>query len=361
MKLSEAAAIIGVPVDASKSEARKAYLSRARLLHPDRFAGSSSEDVAAATAAMAQLNHANEVFQSGASDDWNEQEEDEFTPPSSSTSSSSTWSSSSSGAWSDASTACDMCGWGPATQVKFNTVVGLIIFWRWSTLDAKLCRGCGEAAYNDSQGSTLLKGWWGIIAPFANLIAFFLNLSRVVQVRALSRPVGRYLGANTLLMHPLPPVTPWYKRPASVVASIAALSIVGLVIAALLVPAASSSISSEPTLTTCIKGGNVEESCAPGTTWTYSYCYNLDPSAPTPSLLRYESDKWVPVDLEPIGLVWNGSRRVLAPSNFGECPDEYPYLVKFVGSQTELGAVTYRVSTGTFYDDFTATVTADRN
>jgi hypothetical protein len=331
--------------------------------------------------------------------------------------------------------------------VKFSTVVGLVIFWRWGTLNATLCRSCGEAAYNDSQGSTLLKGWWGLIAPFGNLIAFFLNMSRIGKVRALSKPVGRYPGAHTLLTHPLPQSTPWYKRPASMVASVIALSIVGFIIAALLQPVVSTSTSSssnatefvdvppvgscwsveddggpasyeevpcnspratlvisksvlnssecgfdffpendgsfscldrlptdsieqpsnettaepaEPVtatgisgipfsdLTTCIKGVNVENTCAPGATWTYSYCYDIDPADPTVSLLRSSGGKWDPVD------------QLVARSSPSVCSEPgFPYLVVFEVTQKKLGPVKYRLVAGTFNDDFTATVTGD--
>ncbi len=63
MNRTMAAAILGVPEGATVDEARKAYRARARLLHPDRLGGMSSQDAQTAHTAMAQLNEAMEVFQ----------------------------------------------------------------------------------------------------------------------------------------------------------------------------------------------------------------------------------------------------------------------------------------------------------
>jgi hypothetical protein len=234
MNRAEAAAILGVSPNASMSDAKKAYLSRARLLHPDRFAGAAPEDVAAATTAMAQLNEAWTVLQQSPSTS------DERPPSPSTSSSSSSEERESSGAnggpsgpteWSDPSTACALCGWGPAAPVKFNSVTGLVLFWRWGTLTGPLCRLCGEAMYNESQRSTLLKGWWGVVAPLATVVAFVGNALKIGKIRALPNPVARYPGAFTALPAPIPVSVHWYKRPASIVASLTALAIIGFIVA----------------------------------------------------------------------------------------------------------------------------------
>jgi len=232
---AEAAAILGVPTSASEAEARKSYLTRARLLHPDRFAGAPESDVQAATEAMAQLNAAFAVFRGDAQFTADE----EPTPPPPPPPSAGSDAAGQSGAVN--ADACSLCGYAPAVRVKFHTVTGLILFWRWGTLDGLLCRRCGEAMYNESQRSTLLKGWWGLIAPIATVIAFLGNLSRIGTVRRLSEPQFRVPGAPVLLPHPMVFSRPWFKRPASLLSTGIALLVIAFIIAALLTPTSRSS------------------------------------------------------------------------------------------------------------------------
>lgn len=138
--------------------------------------------------------------------------------------------------WSDANTACDICGWGPATQVTFNSVTGIILFWRWHTFDAKLCHFCGIAMYNESQRNTLLKGWWGIIAPLATVVAFLGNLGRVGAVKRLPLPQGRCPSVYALVPVPLIHSKAWFKSPASLIATAVALVIVVSIVSSILSP-----------------------------------------------------------------------------------------------------------------------------
>jgi DnaK suppressor protein len=66
MSRFEAAAVLGIDESASLVEARKAFLSRVRLVHPDRFMDFPEGDRVAATKAMAQLNDAIDAFASQA-------------------------------------------------------------------------------------------------------------------------------------------------------------------------------------------------------------------------------------------------------------------------------------------------------
>jgi len=120
-----------------------------------------------------------------------------------------------------------MCGWGPARQVKFNSVQGIIIWWRWGTINAQLCRLCGTAAYNEAQRSSLTRGWWGIIAPIATIIAFLGNMTRIATIKSLPLPQGRSPHAITLLPIPMIFDTPWYKRPLAWVSTAIAFGLAG--------------------------------------------------------------------------------------------------------------------------------------
>lgn len=222
MNHDQAATLIGVAPTTNHAEARKAYLSRARLLHPDRFAGGSSEETAAATAAMAQLNQAWEVFQAGpqASPRQPDAPPDPMShlPKYSGTD------------------VCDICGWGPATHVKFHSVTGMILFWRWGTFEANVCRLCGQAMYHENQRSTLTRGWWGIIAPLATIVAFIGNMSQVSKVKALPLPQGRNPYAQALFPTPIAWFKPWFKRPLALICTAIALYVIGSIAAGLMQP-----------------------------------------------------------------------------------------------------------------------------
>lgn len=232
MNRAEATALLGVPESATASEVRKAFLARARLLHPDRFAGGSPADIAAATAAMAQLNEANEVMSSTTPS----------APPHESSGRTGERPHAPSGdsfgypVWTDATTACDICGWGPARPVTFHSVTGMILFWRWGTFQATVCRECGLSFYNEHQRSTLLKGWWGLIAPIATVVAFIGNLGSVGAIKKLGAPSGRHPNARTLTPVPLMFRTPWFKRPLSLIATAVAGIIIVAIVSSLVTP-----------------------------------------------------------------------------------------------------------------------------
>ena len=219
MNRLQAATLLGISENSTPSESRKAYLTRARLLHPDRLVDGTQEDIIAANNAMAQLNHAYEVMQKPPAAEPTSPQRDDSPPadnygfP----------------VWSDPSRTCDLCGWGPATQVKFNSVSGFIIFMRWYKFQAKLCRICARSMYDENQRSTLARGWWGIFSFFATIFIFFTNMAALARTRSLGAPVGRYPGAYTISPIPLVLTKQWYKRPSAIIASIVALGIVALI------------------------------------------------------------------------------------------------------------------------------------
>ena len=164
MNRPQAAVLLGGKESASAAEIRKAYLTRSRLLHPDRFSGSPAEDIQAAIAAMSQINAAYEILtnedsnkatdpgalivQCGTCGQRNRVStpervvcsicKEDLRPKQQAR-----------GAehadagfprWGHGESSCSICGWGPARQVKFNSVTGWIIFWRWFTFEAACCR-----------------------------------------------------------------------------------------------------------------------------------------------------------------------------------------------------------------------------
>lgn len=114
---------------------------------------------------------------------------------------------------------CDLCGWRPATALKLHSVTGLVLFWRWHTIELTCCRSCGTAAYNECQRQTLLKGWWGIVAPAATLVAFVGNFKRFSVIRDLGEPRERHPRSNAPWAAPAVGSKPWWKRPMSLIAT----------------------------------------------------------------------------------------------------------------------------------------------
>lgn len=252
MNRMQAAALLGVEVDSSATEAKKAYTSRARLLHPDRFADASASDLAAATSAMAQLNEAYEVFQAGHAANSGSSSDETFIVSCPSCDKRNRVPLSARGAncancgeplfrsgeeeqpeehdselpsWPDPSTACDLCGWGPAAPVTYRSVTGIIIWWRWSTFEAVVCSECNRAMFHESQARTLARGWWGIIAPFAAIIALVMNWVARSGSRRLGAPEGKCWEKYSLLPLPLYGAKVWWKRPGALIGLGIALAI----------------------------------------------------------------------------------------------------------------------------------------
>ena len=243
MDRMQAAAVLGVTSDANAAQVKKAFLARARLLHPDRLGhGASADEIKSANEAMAQLNLANSIMQepptrsnSGSARTRDQAPPENYGFP----------------VWSEGHTSCDMCGWGPAKNVKFYAVTGLIIFLRTYTFDAKMCRSCALGIYNEAQRNTLLKGWWGIFSFFVTIVTFILNASHVNSVKSMLPPQGRYPGAYSLSPVPLPALRPWWKSPGSMIASAIAIGVTVMFVAGAVDdasrPTAPASIPTTPT------------------------------------------------------------------------------------------------------------------
>jgi ribosomal protein S27E len=247
----QAAAILGVDPSATQEAIRKSFRARARIMHPDRFAAGNEDDHAAATVAMSQLNDAyavltaqdtltsadfmiilcpvcgqkNRVANTATKANCGScatalnltspinNESTDFNFP----------------VWDYPDNACDICGWGPAQSVKYNSVAGNILWWRWFTFDAVLCRACSRAMFHENQASTMARGWWGILAPVATLIALIGNTYRYSATQSLQKPEGKSPQKYALIPYPIMFVKPAWQRPAAVIGTLIALSILIIV------------------------------------------------------------------------------------------------------------------------------------
>jgi hypothetical protein len=212
MDVATAYVMLGLERTASYEEARATYRARAQLLHPDR---ANEAARAEAERAMSQLNVAWDVVLA-------DLRERHFQAPPEPTDA----------ARPPVDGECDLCGWGPARPITLRRTTGLIIVWRWARTRNTLCRRCGNAWYAENQAYSLVRGWWGIVAPVANVINMFRNRVAIgAHRRRLGEPTDRPPGVVTLFSSPMPWRSPW-RRPSSILATLAASLVLGVLVAA---------------------------------------------------------------------------------------------------------------------------------
>jgi hypothetical protein len=72
--------------------------------------------------------------------------------------------------------------------VTFRQCTGLVLVFRVLTFKGRYCRECAELTFQRTTRHTLLTGWWGVFAVFANIYIVCANLLMYRRVRALGRP-----------------------------------------------------------------------------------------------------------------------------------------------------------------------------
>lgn len=218
MDLGQAYATLGVDESTPLDEVRRRFRMRAQMLHPDRHLN-QADLRREAERAMAELNRAWETVQMAdrsGSRRIPAQEPDEADPQ----------------RRLPLVGECDMCGARPATQVTLKQVTGQILFWKQRTLKCEVCRGCGLNLFRELQSATLVTGWWGVLAPLANLVAIKGNLGARTTVLRLAPPGERDPNVSTPFPPGMPAVIPVTHRPAPWFASVGAAVLAGALIAA---------------------------------------------------------------------------------------------------------------------------------
>jgi hypothetical protein len=98
---------------------------------------------------------------------------------------------------------CEECAGSPAVRIKLHRVEPGGFGPRVRTTEALLCRDCGLRACRRTQLVTLRRGWWGVLAPFANLRAMSKNSTERAFLSRLEPAVPRALpGSGPLLQVP---------------------------------------------------------------------------------------------------------------------------------------------------------------
>jgi hypothetical protein len=235
-----------------------AYLMRAQMLHPDKYAG-RPDLRAEAERAMTQLNLAWEALRAAPpederaarerlNDEW-ETEARTYRPP--------------------AIGECDLCGSSPARPFTLRQATGMVLFWRQRRFQAELCRSCGISLFRDVQASGLTKGWWGIVAPLANIVDMTLNLAVRQDITRMPPPAFR----DPLVISPFPIAMPLrpsvFRRPgpwiATAVASVLALTIISSAVEDQTSTPAPAPASYRGPLGSCLDGVGAETSCSSST------------------------------------------------------------------------------------------------
>ncbi len=195
-------AALGVDPESSIEEIKSAYRRLAFDNHPDRHVGASPEEIDRLTAKMTEAVQAYEVLSDqslrAAYDDrrlgrgYRGPEVDRPRDP--------------------GPGECMICGWGPARQIQLHQGVGMILRRQKSVMGGMLCKFCAKSMFRMVQNSTMIKGWWGVIAFFANIGYILHNLTVLSDIRSLPAPVPPPAPLNTPLPFPMPPGRPLLAR-----------------------------------------------------------------------------------------------------------------------------------------------------
>jgi hypothetical protein len=83
---------------------------------------------------------------------------------------------------------CQDCGRTPAVRVNLHSVAPGRFRSRTRSTEALLCRECGLATCRRIQRENLRRGWWGVLAPLANVQAIGRNSTERAFLRRLEPP-----------------------------------------------------------------------------------------------------------------------------------------------------------------------------
>jgi hypothetical protein len=122
---------------------------------------------------------------------------------------------------------CRLCGSIPAENATFRRVQGLILLVRLWRVHGPFCRDCGLAVFRDQTAKTLVQGWWGFLAFFANSFAVINNVAARGRFARLATP-RRNPAAPALYPRPLQPGKPLLRRPVTLMLLIPLLPAVAI-------------------------------------------------------------------------------------------------------------------------------------
>jgi hypothetical protein len=86
---------------------------------------------------------------------------------------------------------CQQCRSTPAVRVTLHSVEPGGFRARTKATSVLMCRECGLRACRETQRQTLRQGWWGALAPFANLRAITRNSTERAFLRRVEPAAPR--------------------------------------------------------------------------------------------------------------------------------------------------------------------------
>jgi hypothetical protein len=123
---------------------------------------------------------------------------------------------------------CQQCSATPAVRVSLHSVAPGGVRARSTVHNALLCRACGLATHKRVQRETMRRGWWGVLAPFANLRAITRNHTEKVFLRRLEPSVPRQHRRAARFPEGPDPLSVWAGR--TMVVWLGALAAIALIV-----------------------------------------------------------------------------------------------------------------------------------
>lgn len=105
---------------------------------------------------------------------------------------------------------CVRCGATPTRTNEYMRVMSFVLLTRYSTYQARLCRGCATRVGLTELGKSALLGWWGIPWGLLTVAAIFKDLRSLFRWSRL--PKAAVLLSGLLVLAVPVGVGAWYMR-----------------------------------------------------------------------------------------------------------------------------------------------------
>ncbi|MGH1502141.1 MAG: hypothetical protein ACRBI6_01165 [Acidimicrobiales bacterium] len=98
---------------------------------------------------------------------------------------------------------CLFCGFTPAEPARFRHQEAGFLDRVMVPFEGTMCRSCAQAVGRRKQAQTVQTGWWGVRAPFANVVVMTANAAELRRVKRQPPPEERADNVISLLRAPM--------------------------------------------------------------------------------------------------------------------------------------------------------------